>query len=133
MRIHHLGVAVRSIREAEKIYREAFGLEVAAVEEVPAEGVRVAFLPAGGPRIELLEPLGPGSPIARFLERKGEGIHHVCFEVPDVEAAVERLRARGAEIIEPAIRVGAGGHRIAFVHPRSANGVLVELKEEGDP
>lgn len=129
MKIHHLGLAVRSLEEAASFWRDALGLHVTATEEVPAEGVRVAFLPAGQPRIELLEALGPGSPIAKFLETRGEGLHHVCFEVPDLEEALARLAAKGATVLDPAIRIGAGGHRIAFVHPRSAHGVLLELKE----
>jgi methylmalonyl-CoA/ethylmalonyl-CoA epimerase len=129
VKIHHIGLAVRSLQESLAFYRDALGLQVTTTEEVPSEGVRVAFLPMGQPRIELLEALGPDSPIAKFVAKRGEGIHHLCFEVADVEAAVERLRRGGAEIIEPAIRVGAGGHRIAFVHPRSSHGVLVELKE----
>lgn len=129
MKIDHLGVAVRSLAEAIGFYRDALGLVAAGTEEVSSEGVQVAFLPAGEPRIELLEPLDAGSPIARFIEKRGEGIHHICFAVPDIESAVARLRSRGAEIIEPAIRTGAGGRRVAFVHPRSALGVLVELKE----
>jgi methylmalonyl-CoA epimerase len=133
VKIHHLGVAVRSLAEAAAFYRDVLGLAVSGEEDVSAEGVRVAFLPAGGPRIELLEPLGPDSPIARFLAKRGEGLHHVCFEVPDLEEAVARLTASGAEIIPPPIRVGAGGRRIAFIHPRSAHGLLVELKEAAGP
>jgi len=129
VKIHHIGIAVKSLAESVPFYRDALGLEVASTEEVPSEGVRVAFLPAGEARVELLEALGPESPIARFVAKKGEGIHHVCFEVEDLEKSVAALRRGGAEIIEPSIRVGAGGHRIAFVHPRSTHGLLVELKE----
>ncbi|MBI3447778.1 MAG: methylmalonyl-CoA epimerase [Acidobacteria bacterium] len=129
MKIHHIGIAVRSLRESVPFYRDALGLAVASTEEVPSEGVRVAFLPAGEARLELLEALRPDSPIAKFVAKNGEGIHHVCFQVDDVEKSLAVLRAGGAEIIEPAIRVGAGGHRIAFVHPRSTHGLLVELKE----
>ena len=131
MKIHHLGLAVRSVEEALAFYRDALGLSLARTEVVPSEGVRVAFLPAGGLRIELLEPVGTESSVARFIEKRGEGIHHVCFAVRDVENAVAALRDRGVEIIEPAIRLGAGGGKVAFVHPRSAHGVLVELREEG--
>src|SRR5437867_681749 len=129
MKIHYIGVAVRSLDESLAFYRDALGLKAASMEGVPGEGVRVAFLPAGESRIELLEALGPDSPIARFLARKGEGIHHICFQVADIEKAVGSIRIRGGEIIEPAIRIGAGGNRIAFVHPRSTHGVLLELKE----
>lgn len=129
MKIHHIGLAVRSLEESLAFYRDALGLGVTATEEVPSEGVRVAFLPAGEPRIELLEALGPDSPVARFVAKRGEGIHHLCFQVEEIERTVRSLKARGAEIIEPAIRAGAGGNRIAFIHPRSTNGVLIELKE----
>jgi methylmalonyl-CoA/ethylmalonyl-CoA epimerase len=129
VRIHHIGLAVRSLDESLAFYRDVLGLVVTATEEVPAEGVRVAFLPAGEPRIELLEALGPDSPIARFVARRGEGFHHVCFQVGDIEEAVRTMKLRGAEIIDPPIRVGAGGQRIAFIHPRSTHGLLVELKE----
>jgi methylmalonyl-CoA epimerase len=129
MKIHHLGLAVRSLEEATSFYRDALGLVLSGTEEVRDEGVRVSFLPAGEARVELLEAIGKDSPIARFLEKRGEGIHHVCFEVPDLEAALSSLREGGAELIQPEIRVGAGGDRIAFVHPRSSHGVLVELKE----
>ena len=91
--------------------------------------MRVVFLPLGETRLELLEPLSADSPLARFLEKRGEGIHHVCVRVPDLDEAVASLRGRGMEIIPPEIRVGAGGRRIAFVHPRSTGGVLLELKE----
>lgn len=129
MKIHHIGIAVRSLDESLAFYRDALGLKVASTEAVPGEGVRVAFLPMGEPRIELLEALGPDSPVARFVAKKGEGIHHICFQVADIEEALAAMRLRGAEIIEPAIRIGAGGNRIAFIHPRSTHGVLLELKE----
>ena len=132
MRIHHLGVAVESIDKAARFYREALGLELTEKEEVPQEGVRVAFLPAGETRIELLEPLGEGSPIARFMAKRGEGIHHVCFQVESFDDAVAAIRARGGSFIEPVIRTGAGGRRIAFIDPRSAHGVLMELKEAAE-
>lgn len=130
MRIDHLGLAVRSLDEAVEFYREALGLELAGTEEVASEGVRVGFLPAGQPRIELLEPLGKSSPVARHLERRGEGIHHICFQVNDLEEAVRRIQEKGARLIEPAIREGAEGCRVSFVHPRSAHGVLVELRQK---
>lgn len=135
MKIHHLGLAVRSLEEATAFYRDALGLELAGREEIRSEGVRVAFLPAGEPRIELLEALGEDSPVARFVAKRGEGIHHICFEVRGLDEAVQRVKSKGATFIEPAIRTGAGGARVAFVHPRSANGVLVELREgrEGPP
>ena len=127
--LDHIGLAVASIDTALKFWRDCLGAEASAPEEVPSEGVRVVFLPLGETRIELLEPLGPSSPIARFLEKRGEGIHHVCVRVADLEASVTALEAAGAEVIAPRIRRGAGGRRIAFVHPRSTGGVLLELKE----
>lgn len=129
MKIHHLGVAVRSLREAAAFYQEVLGLEISGREEVPAEGVKVAFLPAGEARIELLEPMDESSPIAKFIEKRGEGIHHICLQVSDLDRTVASLKSGGARLIEPEIRTGAGGRRIAFVHPRSGHGVLLELKE----
>jgi methylmalonyl-CoA epimerase len=127
--VDHLGVAVSSLRSALKFYRDALGLAAGPPEEVAAEGVRVVFLPVGESRIELLEPLSPDSPVARFIAKRGEGIHHICLRVADLEPTVAALQAKGVEIIPPLIRVGAGGRRIAFIHPRSTGGVLLELKE----
>jgi methylmalonyl-CoA epimerase len=128
LKIDHLGIAVPSLTEAVKAY-EALGFRVQAAEEVPSEKVRVAFLPVGESRLELLEPTEPGSVIARFLEKRS-GLHHVCVLVEDIEAALAELRARGVALIDQQPRPGAGGSRVAFVHPRSAGGVLLELKEE---
>ena len=128
-RIHHLGVAVRSIDDALELYRDALGLEVAHRGSVPAEKVKVAMLPAGGPRIELLEATEPDSPIGRFVEKRGEGLHHVAVEVQDLDAAVRSLAARGARLVNPEPRIGADGYRYVFVHPESAGGVLLELVE----
>jgi len=127
--IDHLGVAVKSIEAALGFYEGALGMRVALRETVPHEKVRVAMLPAGGPRIELLEPVEPDSVIGRFLAKRGEGLHHVALRVPDLSAAVERLRAAGARLLnEP--QTGAGGHRYVFVHPASTGGVLLELIED---
>jgi methylmalonyl-CoA epimerase len=134
-RIDHVGVAVRSIAEARGFY-EALGLRVEQVEEVESEGVRVAMIPVGESRIELLEPTRPDSPIARFLERRGPGLHHLCLASDDVRADDARLRAAGAEPLRPEPTRGAGGCWVQFVHPRSAGGVLVELSQpggEGEP
>ena len=127
--VDHIGLAVRSLDTALRFWRDALGVSAGAPEEVPSEGVRVAFLPFGETRIELLEPLSSESPIARFLDKRGEGIHHVCLRVENLDAALDTLRQSGAEIIPPEVRRGAGGRRIAFVHPRSTGGVLLELKE----
>lgn len=129
LKIDHLGIAVPSLAEAVKAY-EALGFTVQASEEVPSEKVRVAFLPLGESRLELLEPTEPGSVIARFLEKRS-GLHHVCVLVADIDAALAELRARGIPLIDSKPRPGAGGSRVAFVHPRSAAGVLLELKEQG--
>jgi methylmalonyl-CoA/ethylmalonyl-CoA epimerase len=129
LRIDHLGVAVASIEEALPVYR-ALGLEVAHREEVPTQKVRTAFLPAGESRIELLEPTAPDSPIARFLEKRGGGIHHVCFAVEDIEAALATLAGQGFRLIHREPVPGADGRRVAFLHPGSGQGVLIELSEE---
>ncbi len=127
-RIDHIGIAVASIDEARKLY-ETLGLEVEAIEEVPAEGVRVALIPCGESSIELLEPTREDSPIARFLERRGPGIHHLCLGTGDVSADDTRLRAAGLDVLRPAPTRGAGGCWVQFVHPKSAGGVLLELSE----
>ena len=126
--IAHVGIAVRSIEEARQLY-EALGLTVEAIEEVPQEGVRVAMLSCGESHIELLEPLGDASPIARFLEQRGPGIHHLCLASDDIHADDARLRASGHELLRAAPTRGAGGCWVQFVHPKSANGVLLELAE----
>ena len=129
-RIDHLGIAVRSLDAALEFYERVLGLPVAGREEVPHEKVRVALLPAGDSRIELLEATAEDSPIARFIARRGEGLHHVALRVPDLAAAAERLRAAGARLVNEKIQTGAGGHRYLFIHPGSAGGVLLELVEE---
>ena len=128
LKIDHLGIAVPSLAEAVKAY-EALGFTVQSTEEVPTEKVRVAFLPVGDSRLELLEPTAPDSVIARFLEKRS-GLHHVCVLVEDIVAALADLRARGVPLIDEKPRRGAGGSRVAFVHPRAAAGMLLELKEK---
>ena len=127
LKIDHLGIAVPSLAEAVKAY-EALGFTVEPSDDVPTEKVRVAFLPVGESRLELLEPTDPSSVIARFLEKRS-GLHHVCVLVEDIEGALAELKARGVETIDEKPRVGAGGCRVAFLHPRAAGGVLLELKE----
>jgi methylmalonyl-CoA epimerase len=129
-KLDHLGIAVRSIEEA-RTFWEALGLTVESIEEVPHEGVRVAMLPLGEARIELLEPTRPDSPVAKFLDQRGPGIHHVCLASDDIAADDAVLRAAGAQLLRPVPTAGAGGARVQFVHPRSAGGVLVELAEPG--
>ena len=129
-RVDHIGIAVRSLDQALRFYREHLAMELAGKETVEAEKVRVAMLPAGESRIELLEPTAPDSPIARFLEKRGEGLHHVALRVENLPALLDRLRQAGVRLINSEPGVGAGGHLYAFVHPHSAGGVLLELVEE---
>ena len=127
--IDHLGIAVKSLAQAKKFY-ETLGLEITDEEVVEGEKVKVAMIPLGDSRIELLEPTGPDSTVARFLEKRGEGLHHVALHVPDLSHAVEELKASGARLISDEIIVGAGGHLYIFVHPSSTGGVLLELVQE---
>ena len=127
--IAHIGIAVRSIDEARGFW-EALGLRVEHVEDVPQEGVRVAMIPCGESRIELLEPTREDSPIATFLAKRGPGIHHLCLASGDVAGDDGRLREAGVQLLRAAPTVGAGGSKVQFVHPKSAGGVLVELAEE---
>lgn len=126
--VDHIGIAVASIEESRTFY-EALGLEVAEIEEVPQEQVRVAIIPCGSTRIELLEPTASDSPIARFLERRGPGLHHLCLASSDVAQDDRGLRRRGFDLLREAPTLGAGGARVQFVHPRSAGGVLLELSQ----
>ncbi|MBA2646309.1 MAG: methylmalonyl-CoA epimerase [Pyrinomonadaceae bacterium] len=130
MKIEHIGIATHSINDALGFWRDALGLNVVGTEEVAEQGVRVAMLPVGESRIELLEPTGPASPVAKFLEKRGAGIHHVAVRVDDIRAALARLKEKGARLIDESPRIGAGGCLIAFVHPSAAGGVLLELIEE---
>ncbi len=127
--IHHIAIVVRDMDAALAFYRDALGLEMTERREVSEEGVEIAFLPAGEGEIELLRPLSDEGGIARFLEKRGEGLHHVCLAVADVEAAMERLRAAGAQLLSEEPRVNVHGTRYVFVHPKSAHGVLLELYE----
>lgn len=127
-RIDHIGIAVVSIAEA-RLFYEAMGLVVEAIEEVPKEGVRVAMIPCGESKIELLEALSPDSPIARFLAKRGPGIHHLCLASDDLHHDDLVLRAAGVELLRPEPTLGAGGCWVQFVHPRSAGGVLIELAQ----
>lgn len=130
-RIDHIGIAVQDLEAALAPYVEGLGMEVDHVEEVPTERVRIAMLPIGETKLELLEPQDPESAIAKFIERKGQGIHHIAIAVDDVEASLESLKAAGVRLIDEQPRPGAGGTRVAFAHPRGFNGVLVELVEVG--
>jgi len=126
--VDHLGIAVRSIAES-RVFYEALGLAVEAIEEVPGDQVRVAMIPCGAVRLELLEPTSGESPIARFLERRGPGLHHLCLATDDLGADDARLREAGYQVLRPEPSRGAGGCWIQFVHPKSTGGVLVELSQ----
>ena len=126
--VDHLGIAVRSIAES-RVFYEALGLAVEAIEEVPGDQVRVAMIPCGAMRLELLEPTSQESPIARFLERRGPGLHHLCLATDDLGADDARLREAGYQVLRPEPSRGAGGCWIQFVHPKSTGGVLVELSQ----
>lgn len=127
--IDHLGIAVKSLDKAKQFY-ETLGMKVMPEETVRAEKVRLAMVPMEGSRIELLEPTEADSPIGRFLEKRGEGLHHVALHVNDIAATVDRLKAAGTRFISEEIKIGAGGHLYIFVHPSSAGGVLLELCED---
>lgn len=126
MKLHHVGIAVRDLEEALATYG-ALGLEAGGQEEVPGQSVRLAFLPVGEARLEFLQPLREDSAVGKFLESRGEGIHHVCLEVDDIEAALARAREAGIRPVDEKPREGAHGARVAFLHPRSLHGVLLEL------
>jgi methylmalonyl-CoA epimerase len=130
MKINHLGIATKGIEEALKFWEGALGLENVHTETVEDQKVRVAMLPLGESRIELLEPTSEDSPISKFLEKRGGGIHHIAVEVEDINAALAKLKAEGARLIDETPRIGAEGCLVAFVHPASANGVLLELVQE---
>jgi methylmalonyl-CoA epimerase len=127
--IDHLGIAVKSLEAAKQFYRN-LGLEIHGEETVEAEKVKLAMVPLGESRIELLEPTAEDSPIAKFLAKRGEGLHHVALHVHDLAKTVERMKQAGTRFISDEIKIGAGGHMYVFVHPASAGGVLLELCEE---
>lgn len=127
-RLDHIGIAVKSIAESLKVY-EAMGLKSVGVEEVAEQKVRVAFLPIGETEIELLESTAPDGPVAKYIEKNGEGIQHLALRVDNLEAALAEMKAKGVRLIDEKPRYGAGGAKIAFVHPRSTGGVLLELSE----
>ncbi len=130
--LDHIGIAVESIAEGRRLY-EALGLAVEGEENVPAQGVRVAFLSVGDGRLELLEPTTPDSPIARHLEKRGQGLHHICLRVADIRRSMADLRKRGFELLSEQPQSGAHGCLVAFVHPRSTGGVLLELSQSESP
>lgn len=129
-KLDHIGIAVRSL-DAAKIY-EALGLKIEHTEVVASQGVKTAFLSVGDSNLELLEPTGPESTIAKFIEKRGEGIHHICLRVDDIESHLARLKAEGYRLINESPVPGAHGCRVAFLHPAAGNGVLIELSEKVD-
>ena len=127
MKIDHIGIATNSIEEGLSLWQETLGLTPDSREEVADQGVKVCMLPVGDSHVELLEPLTPESPVAKFLAKRGPGMHHIAIEVKDIRGSLAELKSRGARLIDETPRVGAGGCLVAFIHPSSTNGVLLEL------
>ena len=127
--VDHIGIAVHSIDDALSFWQNTLGIECTGVEEVAEQRVKTAFLPVGDTEIELLEATSEDSPVAKFIEKKGEGIHHLALRVDDLEAALAELKEKGIRLIDETPRYGAGGARIAFVHPKATGGILLELSE----
>jgi methylmalonyl-CoA/ethylmalonyl-CoA epimerase len=132
-KIEHIGIAVNSLQSAGKIYEKLLNTAIYKMEDVLSEGVKTAFLSAGLNKIELLEASSPDSPIAKFIARKGEGIHHIAFEVDDIKAEMERLKGEGFVLLNDEPKLGADNKLVCFVHPKSASGVLIELCQELEP
>lgn len=128
-KIDHIGIAVKDLQQAIEFYEKVLGLTVKGIEEVPEQKVRVAFLPVGESKVELLESMTPDGPVARFIEKNGEGVQHIAFRVENLAEKLEELKARGVRLIDETPRKGAGGALIAFIHPRASLGTLVELCE----
>jgi methylmalonyl-CoA/ethylmalonyl-CoA epimerase len=129
MKLDHIGIAVNSIDDKLKVWQNILGLKLEAIEEVPDQKVKVAVLPVGDVNIELLEPLGEESTVRKFIDKRGEGLHHLCFEVDDIEEVLSDMQAHGVALIDQKPRIGASGKKIAFVHPKNTGGVLIELTE----
>ena len=128
-KLNHVAIAVNHLEEATKFYRDVLGLDLKGVEVVPAQKSKVGFFPIGETNIELVQPSEPDSPLVKFLEAKGQGIHHICFEVDDIEAEIKAFLAQGATMVDQKPRPGAHNSRVAFIHPKSSSGVLIELVE----
>jgi methylmalonyl-CoA/ethylmalonyl-CoA epimerase len=128
-RIDHIAIAVEDIDKALLFWRDALGLPLTHIEQVPTQKAQVAFLPAQGCEVELVRPTEEGTGVARFLQKRGPGMHHICFEVDDIEGCLARLKEQGIRLIDESPIIGSGGRRIAFIHPEGAQGVLVELNE----
>ena len=128
-KINHIAILVNELESPLNFWRDALGLELSQVEEVPGEQARIAFLPTGDSEIELVQPTTDDSGLARYLEKRGPGMHHICLEVDDIDGMLAQLKAKGIQLINEEARVGSDGRRYAFIHPRSASGVMVELYE----
>ena len=128
-KISHIAIVVPDINEALTFWQDALGLDLSHVENVPAQETRVAFLPTGGSEVELVEPTNDTSGMARYMAKRGPGIHHICFEVEGIEGILAQLKAKGVQLINEEPTIGAGGKKVAFIHPKSTGGVLVELYE----
>ena len=125
--VDHIGIAVKSIEVSLNYYIHTLGLKLLAIEEVSSQGVRVAFIDAGNVKLELLEPLGEDGPVAKFIGKRGEGVHHIAFGVTNIRARLVELREKGVQLLQEEPKAGAGGAQVAFLHPKSSFGVLVEL------
>lgn len=132
LKVDHIGIAVSNLDEAVKVYTEVLGLELAGTEIVEEQKVRVAFLPVGDTEVELLESTSPDGPIAKFIEKNGEGIQHIAFRVDNIEEAIQAMQEKGLKMIDEKPRYGAGGAKIAFMHPKSTGRVLIELSERNE-
>jgi len=130
-KINHIGIAVHKIQDLKGVF-EMLGAKIEGEEVVEEQGVKVAFIPIGEVRVELLEPTSSNSPVAKFLEKRGEGFHHVAFEVDDLEKILEELKSKGVKLVDEKPRKGAHGTKIAFIHPKATGGILIELCQEGD-
>ena len=129
LKLDHIGIAVKDLEESLKFYEDILGLKCEGTEVVAEQKVKVAFLPVGDTEVELLESTDEEGPIAKFIEKKGEGIQHLAFRVDNIEAAIEEMKEKGVKMIDEKPRYGAGGAKIAFCHPKSTNGILIELSE----
>ena len=132
MKIDHIGIAVRALGEATKSYEENFGLKISSMDQVDEQGVRLAMLDIGESRLELLEPTRPDSPIGKFLSKRGEGLHHIAIQVENLELVLTRLKGAGVRLIDEKPRNGAHNTKVAFIHPSSTHGVLMELVQHGE-
>jgi methylmalonyl-CoA/ethylmalonyl-CoA epimerase len=132
-RIDHIAIAVNNLEESLRFYQDALGLDCFTIETVAEQGVRVAKLNAGNTHIELLEPLSPETPVGKFLTKRGQGLHHICFGIDDIEQELNQLKEKQTKLIDETPKIGAGGAKIAFVHPAATGGVLMELSEPQHP